>query len=266
VDAMPKTLDDAIDRARKFAAQPAVAAELSRAKTPSAQHVYNAIPTGPIFSGPKPTCKLFAMGKCRFGEKCKFSHLGIPKPLMNHAAKPRSDRNTVCSFCKKVGHPVRRCVSKFLVDNPKETPPRPITRSTSLIAASEETPKIKTEEKTPPFEFMFVLDSEPANVSKPESCENSWVIDSGATTSATFSEKDCIDVVPCHVVVSAAGGSFVVTKKGTAKFAILSRDGQLCNISITNTLISDKFPYRLWSLQAITERGGCANFRIFFGN
>ena len=115
VDAMPKTLDDAIDRARKFAAQPAVASELARGKGPSSQHVFNVVPAGPPNFGPKPTCKLFAMGKCRFGEKCKFSHMAVPKPVNHSASRSRGDRNTVCSFCKKVGHPVRRCVSKFLV-------------------------------------------------------------------------------------------------------------------------------------------------------
>ena len=64
LDAMPKTLDDAIDRARKFAALPAVASELTRGKAPSSQHVYNAVPNNPPFFGAKQTCKLFAMGKC----------------------------------------------------------------------------------------------------------------------------------------------------------------------------------------------------------
>ena len=128
VDAMPKTLDDAIERARKFASQPAVAAELSRGKTPGSQHVYTSFSGPPPPVGQKPLCKLFAMGKCRFGDQCKFFHQGVPKS-MNHSTRARfsSQKNLTCAYCKKTGHSVRRCVSKFLTETAKETPPRPIT-------------------------------------------------------------------------------------------------------------------------------------------
>src|SRR5438552_2456407 len=78
-DAMPKTLDDAIDKVRKFASQPGVANELMKGKGGGVQHLF--------FSAPIPKkalCKQFSLGKCKYGEKCKFSHTNVPaKPLVN---------------------------------------------------------------------------------------------------------------------------------------------------------------------------------------
>jgi len=42
-DAMPKTLDEAIERTRKFAGQPAIAAELLRSKGGGTQHLFPAV-------------------------------------------------------------------------------------------------------------------------------------------------------------------------------------------------------------------------------
>ena len=72
-DAMPKTLDEAIDKVRKFAGQPAVALELLRGKGGGAQHLFAAASYPPQIPPKKQICKLFSMGKCRFGDKCKFS-------------------------------------------------------------------------------------------------------------------------------------------------------------------------------------------------
>ena len=244
-----------LDRARKFASQPAVAAELLRGKAPGSQHVYTSFSGPPPPTAQKPVCKLFAMGKCRFGEKCKFSHSGgIPR--VNHLTRARlsSQKNLTCSYCKKTGHSVRRCVSKFLAETAKETPPKPFTRSTALMATTQEAPGPKEEEKTAllpqELEYSFVLSEQKTQ----DVLASVWILDSGATSSATFSSEDCVDIVDCNVVVSAAGGSFNVTRKGTAKFTILNQDGEPCHITIANTLISEKFPYRLWALQAVTNK------------
>jgi len=41
-------------------------------------------------------------------------------------------------------------------------------------------------------------------------------MDSGATSSATYDEQDCVNVRACDVKVTAAGSEFAVTKMGTA--------------------------------------------------
>ena len=48
-----------------------------------------------------------------------------------------------------------------------------------------------------------------------------FILDSGATSSATFNPADCVDIVPCSISVNAAGGTFIVKQKGTAMFIIL---------------------------------------------
>jgi len=122
-EAMPKTLDEAIEKVRKFAGQPAVASELLKSKGGSTQHLFSAVTFSAPSAQKRQICKLFSMGKCRFGEKCKFAHIGVPSKTFFSAPK-RVVKNIVCSYCKKAGHSERRCVGKFLADTPKETPPR----------------------------------------------------------------------------------------------------------------------------------------------
>lgn len=61
--------------------------------------------------------------------------------------------------------------------------------------------------------------------------------------------------------MSAAGGSFTVFQKGTAKYSVVAESGEIVNISVADTLISDKFPFRLWAMQSITNKGGVVTMR-----
>ena len=81
------------------------------------------------------------------------------------------------------------------------------------------------------------------------------MIDSGATSSATFAEEDCTDVRECNVGVTAAGCSFIFKKMGTAKLRVFNEKGDLQTVTIADTLFSDKLPYRLLALQAFTNKG-----------
>src|SRR5689334_22911875 len=120
-DAMPKTLDEAIEKVRKYSSQQVVAAEMIRSKAPSSHHVY--LTEGPPAKHHKPNCRMHALGKCRFADKCKFSHMAVPTTR----AKP-SDRQGVparkCAYCGKLGHSARRCATKFLAETPKDSPAR----------------------------------------------------------------------------------------------------------------------------------------------
>ena len=82
-----------------------------------------------------------------------------------------------------------------------------------------------------------------------------WVVDSGATSCATFDPADCRDVRPCNITVTAAGSSFTVRQIGTAILRVLDKDRKLQHISIANCLISPKFPFRLLALQCFTNKG-----------
>ena len=98
------------------------------------------------------------------------------------------------------------------------------------------------------YSFVFSADS---TASK----RSGWVLDSGATSSATYDADDCIDVVDCKVNVTAAGCTFVVVKKGKAIISAIGGNGKANTIQVRNCLISEKFPFKLLALQAFTKRG-----------
>jgi hypothetical protein len=49
-----------------------------------------------------------------------------------------------------------------------------------------------------------------------------WVLDSGATSCATYSCADCVDVRPCNVSVTSAGCVFIVEQIGMAIIYVLT--------------------------------------------
>ena len=83
----------------------------------------------------------------------------------------------------------------------------------------------------------------------------SWILDSGATISATYSPEDCINITPCNVSVTAAGCSFWVHQKGTAVIRAKGANGLPQVLHISECLISQKFPYKLLALQIFANKG-----------
>lgn len=80
-------------------------------------------------------------------------------------------------------------------------------------------------------------------------------MDSGATSSATYDEQDCVNVRECDVKVTAAGSEFAVTKMGTALIETRDEMGRAQKIAVSNCLISPKFPCKLLSLPNLTRKG-----------
>jgi len=76
-----------------------------------------------------------------------------------------------------------------------------------------------------------------------------------ATCCATFSEADCVDIRDCKVNVTAGGTTFTVRRAGTAVINTVDEQGQTVQLSMHNTLISDRFPYKLLALQLFTSKG-----------
>lgn len=103
-------------------------------------------------------------------------------------------------------------------------------------------------DSTPDNTFLFVLSM--------ASHQNAgWVLDSGATSCATFAEEDCVDVEACSIQVTAAGECFTVTRKGTAIIRAVDANGESVRLKMQHTLISPKFPYKLLALQSFTTKG-----------
>ena len=88
----------------------------------------------------------------------------------------------------------------------------------------------------------------------------SWVVDSGATYSATFDESECVNIQRCNIQVIAAGHRFSVKKKGTAVVHTIDQLGNKVCLTLSNCLISPLFPYRLLSVNAFTRKGHTVTF------
>ncbi len=97
-------------------------------------------------------------------------------------------------------------------------------------------------------EFAFPLNFEGKN-------RADWVLDSGATACATYSEADCVNIRECDISVTAAGCVFKVERMGTVVIHAKDTTGALQILSIKNCLISPRFPYKLLALQAFTNKG-----------
>ena len=66
-------------------------------------------------------------------------------------------------------------------------------------------------------------------------------------------ESDCINVRDCKVTVTAAGTTFEVRRTGTAIIDTLDERGRPVRLHMNNTLISERFPYKLLALQLNTN-------------
>jgi Integrase core domain/Zinc finger C-x8-C-x5-C-x3-H type (and similar) len=89
----------------------------------------------------------------------------------------------------------------------------------------------------------------------PVNAPNQWILDSGASISATFDPEDCTDISACQTSVTAAGCTFFVFQKGTAIIRAADKNGCLQPLHIPDCLISHRFPYKLLALQSLANKG-----------
>ena len=240
---LPEQFDAVVAIVRKFSNSPAVAKELAKHRVATT----NVLAATTSSKEKTIYCRLFAQhGTCRFGDKCKFSHGGVT--TQNSQQSSRSPTPTiVCHYCKKKGHVASVC-KKRAADSNKETKAPPI----SLLVEDDTPADLDTEHPEDSFNPIVLMYSSVPH----SSCENnSWVCDSGATSSATYNSADCVDIQDCNVTVTAAGSSFTVLKKGTALICVIDTAGKKQQLRVSNCLISERFPYKLLALQSFTSRG-----------
>jgi hypothetical protein len=242
---MPNTFDKAVHIVRRYSATPAVVSELAKLKTPSiSQHMFTV--TTDATPAEKPLCWQYAnKGSCKFGTSCRFTHTASPEPELS---KPSERPKIRCAFCFNNGHTAKDCRKRLdqlaeIAQLPAAISPPPVSAAALVVH-----PDKKDEfEFDRPFTFVF------AKTPAKRSAE--WVLDSGATQSITFDEKDCIDVRPCHIEFTAAGGVLTVQKIGTAIIRALDDKGRERQISVSNCLIQPDFPCKLLSLPMFTKKG-----------
>ena len=255
---LPKQFDEMLAIVRRYSTTPVVAAELAKLKSGGVSQSMFPITTTPQSS--KAACRQFASkGTCRFGSSCKFLHVATPaatpasKPQVN---TPAGKSQVKCAYCLYKGHTAAECRSRAreLAALGSAVPPAALVAQTDpqeLKHAVDSAVAASSQVVTPgedPFNALVLTISNKHNISN-------WVMDSGATASATYDESDCTDVRDCDVQITAAGSSFSVKRMGTAAIHALDASGKVQKVTLANCLISPLFPYKLLSLQAFTKKG-----------
>lgn len=218
---MPKKFIECVEITRKYAATPLVAAELAKLKASGlSQSTFLATagtPTATAGAGNRALCKLYARsGSCRFGAKCKFVHTAAPSNANTAAATatPAAVPTVKCSFCGNRGHTVDVC-RKRQAQNASSSAK---SSAASLVAANDDcfqdftlqdavttaTAIHDSLEHKDPYTLVFTT------VANADAHGLRWVMDSGATCCATFSQDDCTNIRDCNIPVTAAGSTFIV--------------------------------------------------------
>ena len=241
----PASFGDLVATTRKFASSPVVAAELAKLKSNGvSQNIFTSVSrlNPPTATKEKQYCfKYSKTGSCSFGDKCRYYHATNGPTALS---RPSSSAPSVeCSYCHFKGHTIQECRKRASKMG-----------KASVAVASHEEPDAKMGEEeqnnnmTDPFVFVFSVDTG-------ENKHSGWVLDSGATSSATYDATDCTEVEDCSITITAAGCSFVVYKKGTARIPVMDKNGNSQTISVKNCLISEKFPFKLLAIQALAKKG-----------
>ena len=296
---LPSTFDIAVEICRKHAATPAVHAELTKLKGASiSQSVFNAVTKEKI------ACKNYALGKCTFGERCRFAHSSYEAKATpaSDPTKPKETanqrHNVRCARCRRRGHTEAQC------RKPKE-PTTLVTEAgtdtgADAVESSDESAQAYIDRN--PFVFVVTINNQtkrkpPAKIatiapqeskgsanqnliaisscnkaahhaddspSRPHytlslktspEAKGGWIVDSGATTCATYDKSDCINIRDCNISVTAAGCRFKVSLIGTAIVSALNTNGEYETLNVTDCLISERFPYKLLSMQKFAAKG-----------
>ena len=259
------SFDGIIATVRRFASNPVVAAELAKMKSAGlSQNVFTSIsramPTPTNTQKERPYCFRYSKtGSCKFGDKCRFYHAnssgngqlsGNTVGSNTNTGGERSRQHSIeCGYCHNRGHTMEECRKRARNRHPT---------TLSATVEEKEQPQLPnhpaltaSHEGDEPYVFVFTLGSGEGNITG----KQGWVLDSGATTSATHYEEDCIDITPCNIKVTAAGSEFIVTRKGTAVINCVDPNGVTQKILVRNCLISEKFPYKLLALSKFAKRG-----------
>ena len=274
---LPKTFEGIVSIVRKFAANPYVAADLAKLKSPGLsqsmfpvqiQQTSNQGGGAPQDKSSTIRCNTFARtGSCRFGTKCKFLHVATPASAVP-PTQPQTFGNRKCTFCSRFGHTEERCnIKQKLLDQLQQQQLQ--QRQAATLAASSESqedlklqpqPELsappqdaKPEQEFPFAQYNFVFATDTNAPTTPPNPK--WVLDSGATCCATFSEDDCLNVRDCNINVTAAGATFSVQRVGTAVISARDELGRTIQLNMQNTLISNRFPFKLLALQVLTSKG-----------
>jgi hypothetical protein len=168
-------------------------------------------------NGQREICRLFAKGKCRFGDRCKFAHPHRP----NQQGGGSNVKNDItCTYCGKKGHLEPNCWKKKRDQKKKEQGDADSTHATREV---DKTKNVNANEEAnisiagyayAITDVDFVMKTSPAQSLKnvQQIVDNRekqttllMVLDGASTVGVVQNEQVCIDVRPANRYVKTGG-------------------------------------------------------------
>ena len=191
----------------------------------------------------KQECFRFKRGKCERGDKCRFEHVHANGSSNSNS----SNTSKYCALHKSTTHNTSECI--ILKNNPalKEAFGRLTDNKHGQVVNKT------TTEEDDGYSFLF-----PTRVSLPKHIFamqdkpkiDLWCVDGAATTFATYDRNKCFNIRPCKVTIHGPNSkdSFTCKEMGDARINVLDETtGKSTQLTVTNVLISEAFPFHIFS-------------------
>ena len=249
----PKDLDKLIEHVRKYASMPNISDQLLKARSAAATaKIFTSVSNNNISrSEIMKVCKQFSRrGACNYGDRCKFSHpqvpareeqkkLNITRASVTPGNPAKNGEEKKCGYCSKPGHSEVECRKKQREAALVQSVVLALNGGDAVSKPSfASRPPDEEAYDSSPYTLVFALQNSVVSDVKGQG----WVVDSGATSCATYDASDCRDIRDCNIIVTAAGTSFKVKQIGTAMLRVKGDSGKVNVITIANCLISPQFP------------------------
>ena len=167
-------------------------------------------------NGKREICRLFAKGKCRFGDRCKFAHPHRPNNVKN---------DLTCAYCGKKGHLEPNCWKKKRDQKKKEQGDTDSTHATREIDETKDDVNANEEANISIAGYAYAItDVDFVMITSPtQSLKNAqqivgpgpanrekqttllMVLDGASTVGVVQDESVCIDVRPANRYVKTGG-------------------------------------------------------------
>ena len=188
-----------------------------------------------------------ATGKCSYGDRCRFEHVGGEKQRGNKPS--RREDGKYCVFHCSSQHDTYEC-NKIRED--------PQLRA-QLIALAQQSQQgehdVNVTTTSNGYSQVFVTRAYfPQHILSAVHGQaphiDRWCCDSASTTMATWDRAGCINIRPCRVVINGPNSSdnFVCNEMGDRELKVYNNETRAFEtMLLTEVLISSHFPFHIFS-------------------